>query len=73
MSDDRITYFLELSEIIMGEVSGKLTVIGASIDGIKNDNGKVKIEAKIPKYNVEQFMEWFRDVSNGKGVLSEKV
>ena len=73
MNDDTITYCLELSEIIMGEVAGKLTVVGAWIEGMENDNGTVKIEAKIPKNNIKQFKEWFSDVSDGKGVMNEKA
>ena len=73
MNDNFKICTIEAAESISGDVAGKLNHIGAWLIKIENNNGVMRIEAKIPNENIKLFSEWLNKFANGNGVIHENA
>ena len=54
-------------EHITGDVMGRLSSSGASLDGFESSNGRAVIRATASPEALSQFEQWLRRFTNGEG------
>jgi translation elongation factor EF-G len=67
MEAELIKVVLSMPGNCVGEVCGNLNSRRAWLDNLKNEDGVLIVETRIPIAEFADFKEWFKRFTNGKG------
>lgn len=70
MSATANKYSITIPEVLLGDVMGHLTAIGALLlEPVDNANGLVTFRANVPTDEALQFIDWFSKTTEGEGKI----
>ncbi len=72
MKNEPQQYVVTIPEEFAGEVMGKLSVIGATLENCDKENGLLAINATSMKNVMENFKYWLSETTSGQGVVQEQ-
>lgn len=72
MKNEPQQYAVTIPEEFAGEVMGKLSVIGATLENCNKESGLLTINATAMKNVMEDFKYWLSKVTSGQGIVQKQ-